>query len=98
MPSTISDTIFSEPSGRHHAAAMFAGALAFGLLYLYSELVGESGSAAGLFLPAGAALSGFAELLPKDRRLVAGILRLTAILVLVCLLALVAVAPDLVTR
>jgi len=94
MPSTISDAIFREPSGRRHATVMFAGALAFALLYAYSTLVGESASVAVLFLLAGAVLSGVAELLPTDRRLAAGVLRVTAILVLVCLLALVAVAPE----
>ncbi|MBV0900620.1 hypothetical protein [Haloarcula salina] len=96
MPSIISDAIFSEPSGRRHAAVMFGGALALALLYAYSALVGQSASIAVLFLLAGAALSGVAELLPSDRRLAAGGLRLTGILVLVCLLALVVVAPELV--
>ncbi|WP_424003053.1 hypothetical protein ACOZ4I_03435 [Haloarcula salina] len=96
MPSTISDALFSEPSGRRHAAVMFAGALALGLLYAYSALVGDAASVAVLFLLAGAALSGVAEILPSDRRVAAGVLRLTGILVLVCLLALVAVAPELV--
>ncbi|WP_380680532.1 hypothetical protein [Salinigranum sp. GCM10025319] len=90
MPSRVSDVVFSEPSGCRHAIVMFAGALAFAGLYVYYGIIGE------FFLLVGCVLSGIAESLPTERRRTAGVLRVTAILVLVGLLATVAVAPELV--
>lgn len=94
MPSTVRDVLFSEPSGRRAAIVMFAGALALSSIYGYYWMRGRSSSTAGLFLLVGATLSGIAESLPKDRRRTAGLLRLTAILVLVGLIATVIVAPE----
>lgn len=94
MPSRVSDVLFSEPAGRRHALVMFSGALALLVIYVYYGVLGESTSTSTLFLMVGAALSGVAESLPKDRRRTAGMLRATAILVLVCLLAAVAFAPE----
>ncbi|AUV83481.1 hypothetical protein C2R22_19050 [Salinigranum rubrum] len=96
MPSTVSDVLFSEPSGRRHAAVMFSGALVLLSLYVYYTLFGESASLGGVFLMVGCALSGLAESLPKERRRTAGVLRLTAMFVLVCLLGAVVFAPELV--
>jgi hypothetical protein len=96
MPSRVSDVVFSEPSGRRHAFVMFAGALVLAGLYVYYGVLGESTSIGGLFLLVGCVLSGIAESLPTDRRRTAGVLRVTAILVLGGLLATVAFAPELV--
>jgi|AntRauMinimDraft_4_1070384.scaffolds.fasta_scaffold00101_6 hypothetical protein len=97
MPSRIAAVLFSDPSGRRHAAVMFAGTLAFVSLYAYGGLVaGSSGGKWLLFLAVGTALSGVAESLPDDRRVGAGILRVTAILVLASLLVALVVAPALV--
>jgi len=96
MPSRVTAGLFREPSGRRHATVMFAAALSFAVLYGYSVRVADSSSAGWLlFMIAGTALSGVAESLPTDRRLAAGSLRVTAILVLVSLLVALAVAPDL---
>lgn len=94
MPSTVSDVLFSEPSGRRHALVMFAGALLFLGLYAYYGLFGEAASAGGLFLMLGCVLSGIAESLPTDRRRTAGLCRVAAILVLLSLLATLAFAPE----
>lgn len=94
MPSGVSDVLFSEPSGRRHALVMFSGALALLILYVYYGVLSDSASTSTLFLMVGAALSGLAESLPKDRRRAAGTLRVAAILVLVCLLAAVVLAPE----
>jgi peptidoglycan/LPS O-acetylase OafA/YrhL len=93
-PSNIRKVLFSEPSGRRYAAVMFAGALAFVGLYLTAWFIDESVPRFALFLLVGSALSGIAEALPKDRRRTAGVLRVLAILVLVCLLALIIFAPE----
>ncbi|ELY98742.1 hypothetical protein C480_20974 [Natrialba aegyptia DSM 13077] len=45
----------------------------------------------------GAFLSGIAEALPKNRKFTAGIVRLIAIAVLVCLLAIIFVTPEFIT-
>jgi len=92
MPSRISDTVFSEPSGRGHAAVMFAGAAVFLGLYGYA---GADSSARWLLVMAGGnALSGIAESLPAARRRAAGAFRLAAISLLLCLLAAATFAPE----
>jgi len=97
MPSTTRDVLFAEPAGRRAAVVMFAGALALSGIYGYYWMSGESPSTAGLILMVGATLSGIAESLPRDRRRAAGVLRLTAILVLLGLIATVIVAPGFIT-
>jgi hypothetical protein len=95
MPSYIEAVLFSEPSGRYHAFMMFAGALIFSSLYAYSTIDGSSATSDWLlFMIAGFVLSGIAESLPKNRRRVAGVLRLTAMGVVASLIALVIVAPE----
>jgi len=97
MPSRVSDVVFSEPSGRPHALVMFSGALVFSGLYAYYGIFGDARSVSWLaFLIAGFVLSGVAESLPEDRRLATGAMRLTAVLVLMCLLAATVFAPELV--
>jgi hypothetical protein len=92
MPS-IRDTLWSEPSGGRHALVMFAGALLFTVAYAYSASRGVASDWV-LFLIVGNTLSGIAESLPTERRRVAGLLRVAAILVLLGLLAAIAVAPE----
>ncbi|SMO77047.1 hypothetical protein [Halorubrum cibi] len=95
MPSVLSDLVFSEPSGRTNALVQFAGAITFLGLYAYSGVTSNAGSSDWLLVMAlGAVLAGVAESLPKDRRLAAGVLRLAAILVLLCLLVAIVLAPE----
>lgn len=96
MSSRISEFVFSEPSGRLNAAVMFSGSIVFASLYAYFGVLGDSTSISSIFLSIGFALSGIAESLPKDRRRTAGVFRVSAMLVLTSLLALVALAPELV--
>ncbi|AZH26059.1 hypothetical protein [Haloplanus aerogenes] len=95
MPSTVTNVVFSEPAGRLNAVVMFSGALVFASLYAYNVLRGDAAAANWLLVMiAGCALSGIAESLPKDRRQMAGTLRVTAILVFASLIASVIVAPE----
>jgi hypothetical protein len=97
MPSRVTAGLFSEPSGRRHASVMFAAALVFALLYGYSVRVAGSSEAGWLrFMIVGTALSGVAESLPDDRRIAAGLLRVTAIVALVGLLVGTVLAPELI--
>lgn len=74
---------------------MFTGTLFFLLLYVYSTIINDSSSGGWLvFMIAGSALSGIAESLPKERRRVVGLFRVSAILVLMCLLAITVFAPE----
>lgn len=75
---------------------MFSGSVVFSALYVYFGVLGDSISTSSVFLAIGFALSGIAESLPKDRRRMAGVFRVTAVLVLVSLIALVTLAPGLV--
>ncbi|WP_313691859.1 hypothetical protein [Halorarum halobium] len=95
MPSGISQVLFSEPSGRRQAIVMFAGTFVFSSLYAYNVVRGDASSANWLpFMIGGTALSGIAESLPEHRRRAAGILRVTAILLLLCLVVTIVVAPE----
>ncbi|MUW15377.1 hypothetical protein GJ633_12525 [Halorubrum sp. CBA1125] len=95
MPSVLSDLVFSEPSGRSNALVQFGGALAFLGLYGYSRAMGRADPSDWLLVMAlGATLAGIAESLPNDRKRTAGTLRLTAILVLLCLLVAIVLAPE----
>ena len=77
--------LFSEPSGWENARVSLLSAVAFFGIYAYFELLYDSGLASVLVIGAAAALSGVAEFLPKNRRHVAGVLRVTAIGMLVLL-------------
>jgi hypothetical protein len=99
MPSTIDETVLSEPSGRPETLVHFAGSLAFASLYLYTWSVGDTDLGRWLLVMAvGAAVAGTAESLPTARRQTAGALRLVAILLLLCLVTASVVAPELVIR
>ena len=78
--------LFAEPSGWEAARVSLLSAVAFLGMYAYFELLYNSGLAAMLVIGVATALSGVAEFLPKDRRRVAGALRVTAIGVLVALM------------
>ncbi|EMA08202.1 hypothetical protein [Haloferax denitrificans] len=96
MPSIVDETVFSEPSGGLFPAVQLCGALVMSGLFWQYAVVEQSMSGGWLlFMIAGTALSGIAESLPKDRRRAAGVLRLAAVLVLTCLLALLFLAPEL---
>ena len=98
MPSIIDQTLFSEPSGRPLGLVFLCGALLMAGLQGYIVIVaGATLFYPVLFVIVGMALSGIAESLPKPRRREAGVLRLTAITVLVSLLVIGFVAPDFIT-
>ncbi|WP_254761916.1 hypothetical protein [Natrinema marinum] len=78
--------LFSEPSGWETARVSLLSAVAFFGIYAYFEVLYNSGLASTLVIGAAAALSGIAEFVPKDRRRVAGALRVTAIGILVALM------------
>ncbi|WP_188852783.1 hypothetical protein [Haloarcula argentinensis] len=94
MPSSISETIFSEPSGRPISLVHAAGTLIFAGLYIYGRIVGGSSGGWLLVMVLGTGIAGIAEALPERRRQTAGVLRSVAILVLLCLVVVSVVAPD----
>ena len=95
MPSIIDETVFGEPS-RGLALVYLCGALLLaGQQGYYVIVEGATPFYAGLFLIAGMALSGIAESLPKPRRRAAGVLRLTALVVLVSMLVIIIITPEL---
>ncbi|RKS81685.1 hypothetical protein BDK61_0979 [Haloarcula quadrata] len=95
MPSSISNTVFSEPSGPRIALIHFAGSLVFAGLYVSAW--STDGSAAATWLLAmvvGTGLAGIAEALPKHRRQLAGVLRSIATLVFFCIVVAALVVPG----
>ena len=92
----ISDVLFNEPQGRPSSLVQFGASFSFSCILVYAWSLGEAGVVVPwvLFFIVGTALSGAAESLPETRRRAAGLLRLTAILVLVCFLAIVFLAPE----
>jgi len=96
MPSIIDETVFSEPSGGLYALVQLCGSLLLSGYYGYSVVVRNAAPGSFiLFFVVGTGLSGIAEFLPRSRRRAAGVLRLTAIFVLVGLLVAVFFAPEL---
>jgi hypothetical protein len=99
MPFIITEAVFSEPSGRPLALVHLCGALVLsGTFGYYVVVEGVTPASAVLFLIAGMAIAGIAESLPRSRQLAAGILRLTALSVLVSMLAIIVFIPELFTR
>ena len=94
MPSSISETLFSEPSGRPITLVHAAGALIFAGLCLYGWVVDGSPVVWLLGMVIGTGMAGIAEALPASRRQTAGVLRSVAILVFLCLVVASVVAPD----
>jgi hypothetical protein len=94
----IDQIVFSEPSGWPLALVQFSAALVFLGLYVYFGIIKNSTSSSWvLFFVVGNSLAGIAESLPKARRQTAGVLRLSAVLVLTSFLATTFFAPELVT-
>jgi hypothetical protein len=74
---------------------MFSGSLFFLRLYVYAGVLGDSSSSSWLVVMAtGTGLSGISESLPDDRRRTAGIVRVTALLVLIGLLVTTVFVPE----
>ena len=96
MPSKIKEIVLSEPSGWPTTAVMFSGALIFLGMYVYFGVFGDSPTVYELFLAGAFALSGTAESLPKARRRTAGVLRVTAILILLIMITILAIAPEII--
>jgi hypothetical protein len=97
MPSIIDETVFGEPSRGLGLVFLGGTLLMAGQQGYYVIVKGATPFYAGLFVIAGMALSGIAESLPKPRRREAGVLRLTAITVLMSLLVIGFFAPGLIT-
>ena len=96
MSSKINEIVLSEPSGWPTTAVMFSGALIYVGLYIYFGVFGDSSTIDELFLAAAFALSGIAESLPKKRRRTAGVLRVSAILIPLIMIAILAIAPEII--
>lgn len=89
------EVVFSEPSGRPNSTVQFAAAVIFLGLYAYAWIGGNGDSGNWLlFMITGSFLAGIAESLPKNRKFTAGCVRLIAIAVLLCLLAIIFLAPE----
>lgn len=96
MPSSISNAVFSEPSGPRIALVHFTGSLVFSGLYVYARVTEGSVPANWLLaMVVGTGLAGIAESLPKRRRQIAGVFRLVAILMFLCLVVAALVVPGL---
>jgi hypothetical protein len=99
MPSIIDETVFSEPSGQPVGIIQLCAALMFAGVYGYAMFVENSTLGSWpLFMTAGSALSGIAESLPTTRRQAAGVLRLTALFILLCLLVSILFVPEFVIQ
>ena len=99
MPSIVEDTVFKEPAGGTLALVYLAGALLFAGQYGYYAIVLDSPPGNFILLMCvGFGLSGTAESLPNHRRRAAGILRRTAIVVYMSLLAALVFEPDFMIR
>lgn len=87
----INTHVFSEPSGRRYGLVQFCLAFSMLSLYVFSYVVVENSAASRwtLFIVVGSALCGIAESLPKERRRIAGVLRIAAILVLLVAMTMV---------
>lgn len=92
----VSDVLFNEPQGRPSSLVQFGASFSFLCILAYTWSVGEARAVVPwvLFFMIGTALSGIAESLPKTRRQAAGLLRLTAVLILGCFLAIMFLAPE----
>jgi len=95
MPSIIDETVFGEPSRGLGLVYLCGALLLAGQQGYYVIVEGATPFYAELLLSAGMALSGIAESLPKPRRRAAGVLRLTALVVVVSMLVILLVTPEL---
>jgi hypothetical protein len=93
----ISKVVFSEPQGHPNSTVQLGVSLLYLCLFVYFSSVGSVGEF--LFIPfliVGTALSGIADSMPESRRQAAGVLRLTALVVLVSMIVITIVTPELV--
>ncbi|AEM58812.1 hypothetical protein HISP_18110 (plasmid) [Haloarcula hispanica N601] len=98
MPSIIDKTLFGESSRRLALVNLCGALLLAGQQGYYVVVEGATPFYAILFLIVGMAFSGIAESLPEPRRRAAGVLRLTALVVLVSMLIIMIVTPELLTN
>jgi hypothetical protein len=96
MSSKIKAFLLGEPSGWPTAVVMFSGALTFLGMYVYFGVLGDSSTRYELFLAGAFALSGTAESLPKKRRRMAAVLRITAILIPLIMITILIIAPEMI--
>lgn len=92
--SDITKFLFSEPSGRPHALIQFCFAFSMLSLYIFFYVIVENSASGGwlLSLIVGYVLSGIAESLPKERRRIAGVLRIAALLILSTMMMVLAIS------
>jgi hypothetical protein len=84
----VSEVLFNEPQGRRIALFQLGLSLTFLCMFVYTWSVGDAGETQWLlFLIVGTALSGIAESLPETQVQAVGVLRFTAVLVLLCVVA-----------
>jgi hypothetical protein len=95
MPSVIDETLFGESSRRLALVNLCGALLLAGQQGYYIVVEGATPFYAILILIAGMALSGIAESLPEPRRRAAGVLRVTALVVLVSMLVIMFITPEL---
>jgi len=88
MVPNISEMLFNEPQGRRIGLFQFGLSLTFLCMFVYAWSVGDAGETRWLlFMIVGTALSGIAESLPETQIQAVGVLRFTASLVLLCVVA-----------
>ncbi|GCF16083.1 hypothetical protein GCM10009021_23130 [Halarchaeum nitratireducens] len=88
MVPNISEVLFNEPQGRRIGLFQFGLSLTFLCMFAYAWSVGDAGETRWLlFMIVGTALSGIAESLPETQLQAVGVLRFTAGLVLLCVVA-----------
>jgi hypothetical protein len=93
----IREVLLNEPQGRPNSLVQLGSSLCLSCLFVYYWTVGSAGEVLFvLFLVVGSALSGIAESLPENRRRVAGVLRLIALLVLVSSIVFLIITPELI--
>jgi len=91
----VSEVLFNEPQGRSVSLLHCGASLLYLCMFVYAWSIGDAGEVRWvLFFVVGTALAGIAESLPKTRQRVTGILRLTAVLVLVSVLVIGVIAPE----
>ncbi len=94
MFTRIKRYLFRESDGRSEALLFFVFSLVFVGLYVSFGRPLRGGSASTLIVAVAFGLVGFAESLPKDRRIFSGVLRILALCLLVTLVALSVLAPE----
>ncbi|WEL20403.1 hypothetical protein [Halorhabdus sp. BNX81] len=96
MRSTIDEHVFREPDGRPETLIYFGSAAFFLSIHVYyAWILGSNGSTRFTLVMAVIwALFGITESLPESRRQTTGVLRLTVLVVLLCLIVAFVFAPG----